>query len=215
MMTRPVRVAGGEEVDAGLAALCRGAGIDPQQLPPEARPAALQLAGQLLRESLLGLIELQQARSELRNRLGVDSAGADEAPSPLNLARGGVQDILARLLSRTSLRAGSVEALRDKFRELKSQDAALVGAMQAAVSEVLARFDPKELEERFSRSLRRASGTVPGRERYWELYAELYATLSQRTPAGFPHLFAETFARDFAVTMSELAPPRRGSFGGE
>ena len=215
MMTRPVRVANNDEPDAGLAALCRGAGIDPLQLPAEARPAALQLAGQLLRESLLGLIELQQARGELRNRLGVDAGGADESSAPLNLSRGSVQEILVRLLSRTSVRAGSVDALRDRFRELKSQDAATLAAMQAAVTEVLARFAPAELEERFARSVRRGAATVPGRERYWELYAELYATLSQRTPAGFPHLFTETFARDFAVRMSALVPPRRGGFGGE
>jgi type VI secretion system FHA domain protein len=213
MMTRPVRVAAGEETEAGLAALCRGAGIDPQQLPPEARPAALQLAGQLLREALLGLIELQNTRGELRNRLGVDTAGADEVGSPLNLSRGSVQDILTRLLSRTAVRAGSVEALRERFRELKSQDAATLAAMQAAVSEVFARFAPQELEERFTRSVRRGPG--PGRERYWELYADMYATLALRTPAGFPHLFAESFARDFAARMSELAPPRRGGFGGE
>ena len=96
MMTRPIRVERDDrserpaapaarpaaydgDVEPGLAALCRGAGIDPRTLPPEARAAALQLAGQLLRESILGLMELQQGRSELRNRLGVGVAGADGA----------------------------------------------------------------------------------------------------------------------------------------
>jgi type VI secretion system FHA domain protein len=215
MMTRPVRVTRDNvDVEPGLAAFCRGAGIDPQQLPPEARAAALQLAGQMLRESLLGLLELQQGRAELHNRLGV-AAGGDEAQSPLNLSRGSVQDILTRLLSRTAMRAGSVDALRDKFRELKGQNAATLAAMQAALTELLARFSPVELEERFGRSARRGAVPPAGRERYWDLYCELYATLAQCAPEGFPHLFAETFARDFDARMSELAPPRRGSFGGE
>ena len=217
MMTRPVRISGDAgELDPGLAALCRGAGIEPQQLAPAARAAALQLAGQLLRESLLGLMELDQGRGELGNRLGVATASPEEAQPALNLSRGSVQDILTRLLSRPAMRAGSVDALRDKFRELKSQNAATLAAMQAALDELLARFSPAELEERFARSARRGVTQLPGsKERYWELYAELYATLSQRTAAGFPHLFAETFARDFDTRMSELAPPRRGSFGGE
>jgi type VI secretion system FHA domain protein len=216
MMTRPVRVTrDNADVEPGLAAFCRGAGIDPQQLAPEARAAALQLAGQMLRESLLGLMELQQGRAELRNRLGVSAAGADDVQSPLNLSRGSVQDILTRLLSRTSMRAGSVDALRDKFRELKGQNAATLAAMQSALTELLTRFSPAELEERFGRSARRGMPQPPGKERYWELYNELYATLAQLAPAGFPHLFAETFARDFDARMSELAPPRRGSFGSE
>src|ERR1700679_926553 len=37
------------DFDVGLTAFCRGAGIDPQNLTSEARGAALQLAGQLLR----------------------------------------------------------------------------------------------------------------------------------------------------------------------
>ena len=59
------------DVEAGLTAFCRGAGIDPRSISPEGRGAALHLAGQLLRESVLGLMDLNQGRSELRNRFRV------------------------------------------------------------------------------------------------------------------------------------------------
>ncbi len=232
MMTRPVKIERPEapertaavparaavfdgDVEASLAALCRGAGIDPRSLPPEARGAAMQLAGQLLREAVLGLMDLQQGRAELRNRLNVGTSGADEADSSMNLTQGSVQEILVRLLSRVSTRAGSVDAMRDKFRDLKAQNAAMVAAMQSALGEVLARFAPQELEERFERNARRGVFGAPGKGKYWEMYAELYATLAQRSPDGFPHLFAETFARDFEAKMRELGPSRRGSFGGD
>ncbi len=39
----------------GLQAFCRGAGIGPETLPVDAHARMLHLAGQLLRESLLGL----------------------------------------------------------------------------------------------------------------------------------------------------------------
>jgi type VI secretion system protein len=232
LMTRPVRVERPDpselslppaarpslyegEVEPGLAALCRGAGIEARSLPPEARAAAMQLAGQLLREAVLGLMDLQQGRSELRNRLGVAAGATEESASPLKLSQGGVQDILVRLLSRVSARAGSVDAMREKFRDQKAQNAAMVAAMQAALSEVLARFAPQELEERFQRTGRRGVFGAPDKGKYWDLYAELYASLTQRTPDGFPHLFAEAFAREFEGRMRELAAPRRSGLGGE
>jgi type VI secretion system protein len=231
MMTRPIKIERPEglqrnaapavratlhegDVDAGLAALCRGAGIDPRSLSTEARAAAMQLAGQLLREAVLGLMDLQQGRVELRNRLNVGTS-ADESESSLSLTQGSVQEILVRLISRVSARAGSVDAMREKFRDLKAQNAATVAAMQSALNEVLTRFAPQELEERFQRSAQRGVFGAPGKGKYWEMYTELYATLAQRSPDGFPHLFAETFARDFEARMRELSPPRRGSSGGE
>src|SRR5438552_959447 len=49
------------DFDAGLSAFCRGAGIDPRSISNDVRSAALQLAGQLLRESILGLMDLNHS----------------------------------------------------------------------------------------------------------------------------------------------------------
>jgi len=202
------------DFDVGLSAFCRGAGIDPKSVTPEARGAALQLAGQLLRESVLGLMDLNQGRSEFRNKFRIAAAAAEAPESPLNLARG-VDEALVRLLTTLSTRAGSVEAIRENFRELKAQNAAALAAMRTAFEEFLNRVDPKELEERFERAGKRGVFGGQSKAKYWDLYAELYSGLAQRPPDGFPHLFTETFAKAFEARMRALVPPRRTSFGGE
>ena len=68
------------DFDLGLAAFCRGAGIDPRNISSEARGAALQLAGQLLREAVLGLMDLNQGRNEFRNRFRMSAAGRRRRP---------------------------------------------------------------------------------------------------------------------------------------
>src|SRR5208282_5739133 len=108
------------DLEIGLSAFCRGAGIDPRTITPEARGAALQLAGQLLRESVLGLMDLTHSRNEFRNRFRISAPPNDGPDSPLNFS-GGVDEALVRLLTNLSLRAGSVEAIRDNFKELKAQ----------------------------------------------------------------------------------------------
>ncbi|MGO9935062.1 MAG: type VI secretion system-associated FHA domain protein TagH [Steroidobacteraceae bacterium] len=200
------------DFDIGLNALCRGAGIEPGSISTEARGAALQLAGQLLREAVLGLMDLNQGRSEFRNKFRIAPPAADAAESPLNFSKG-VDEALVRLLTTLSTRAGSVDAIRDNFRELKAQNSATLVATRAAFEEFLSRVDPKALEERFERASKRGVFGGQSNAKYWDLYTELFAGLAQRPADGFPHLFTETFAKAYEAKMRELNPPRRPSFG--
>jgi type VI secretion system protein len=233
MMTRPLKVEGARvegiaaaparapspvlfdgDFDVGLTTFCRGAGIDPLTISTEARAAALQLAGQLLRESVLGLMDLNQSRNEFRNRFRIPPPANDGPESPLNFSRG-VDEALVRLLTTTSTRAGSVEAIRRNFRELKAQNTATLSATRAAFEEFLGRVDPKELEERFERGTKRGVFGSQNKAKFWDLYAEMFAGLVQRPADGFPHLFTETFAKAFEAKLRALVPPRRSSFGGD
>jgi type VI secretion system protein len=202
------------DFDIGLASFCRGAGIDPKSVTPEARGAALQLAGQLLREAVTGLMDLNQGRNEFRNKFRIAAPAAEASESPLNLSRG-VDEALVRLLTTVSTRAGSVEAIRENFRELKAQNAASLTAMRAAFEEFLNRVDPKELEERFERAGKRGVFGGQSKAKYWDLYAEMFSGLAQRPADGFPHLFIETFAKAYEAKLRALVPPRRTTFGGE
>ncbi len=230
MMTRPLKVEGGAapetparaaspalyegDFDLGLAAFCRGAGIDPRSLSGEARNGALQLAGQCLREAVLGLMDLNQSRNDFRNRFRISPPAADGAESPLNFSKG-VDEALIRLLTTLSTRAGSVEAIRENFRELKATNTASLAATHAAFEEFLSRLNPTELEERFERATKRGVFKTQNKGRYWELYAEMFAGLSQRPADGFPHLFTETFAKAFEAKLRVLVPPRRTAFGAD
>jgi type VI secretion system protein len=233
MMTRPFKVAGQPtegvatpapaarssnpalydgDFDVGLNAFCRGAGIDPRAFTAETRGAALQLAGQLLREAVLGLMDLNQSCNEFRNRFRISPPANDGPESPLNFSRG-VDEALVRLLTTLSTRAGSVEAIRQNFRELKAQNAASLAATRAAFEEFLGRVNPAELEERFERATKRGVFGSQNKGKYWELYAEMFAGLAQRPADGFPHLFTETFAKTYEAKLRTLVPPRRSSFG--
>jgi type VI secretion system protein len=202
------------DFDIGLAAFCRGAGIEPRSINSDARNAVLQLAGQLLRESVLGLMDLNQGRLEFRNKFRMQPPPVDPSESPLNFSRG-VDEALVRLLNTLSTRAGSVEAIRQNFRELKAQNSATLVATRAAFEEFLGRVDPKELEERFEKAAKRGVFGGQGKAKYWDLYAELFSGLVQRPADGFPHLFTEAFAKAFEAKVRVLVPPRRSGFGAD
>jgi type VI secretion system protein len=202
------------DLEPALAVFCRGAGIDPSTITGAARNAALHLAGQLLRESVLGLMDLNHSRNEFRSRFRIAPPPEQGPESPLNLSRG-VDEALVRLLNTTSARAGSVDAVREVFRELKAQSGASLAAMRAAFEEFLERVDPKQLEERFERAGKRGVFGAQNKGKYWDMYTEMFPGLAQRPEDGFPHIFTETFAKAYDAKLRTLVPPRRTTFGAD
>jgi type VI secretion system FHA domain protein len=207
---RPKRVAesSSAEASSGLEALCRGAGIDPASLPADQQNALLTLAGQMLRESVLGLMESLKGRSDVKSRMRLNQTTIQPGENnPLKFSAS-VDEAVLKLFDPHSTRyLGPIEALRESFADVRAHQTALVGAIQAAVDELMNRIEPAELQERFDRGLKR--GPLLGatnKMKYWDLYTEFYQVLNQRGEQGLPTLFSEEFARTYA---EKVAPKKK------
>ncbi|HEU5137401.1 MAG TPA: type VI secretion system-associated FHA domain protein TagH [Steroidobacteraceae bacterium] len=175
----------------GLQAFCRGAGIGPETLPVDAHSRMLHLAGQLLRESLLGLKESNRSQQEQRNRLRVSyqKSPGDLRPS---LERHSVDELIQELLkAHDSRRFDAVQWLRESFAGGRRHDNAMIEAMRTAFADFVGRLDPRDLATRFERSARRK--TMGN----WELYGDFYRSLCEMQPGTLPHIFVETFAQHY------------------
>jgi type VI secretion system protein len=187
---------------SGLQAFCRGAGIAAETLPVDAHARMLHLAGQLLRESLLGLKESNRTQQEQRNQLHVtyQKEPGDLTPS---LDRHSVDELIQDLLkAHDSRRFDAVHWLREAFGTARRHDDALVQAMHAAFIDFLGRLDPRDLAARFERSARRK--TMGN----WELYGDFYRSLCEMQSGALPHIFVETFAQNYetAARASDGGP---------
>ena len=179
------------DVQSGLQAFCRGAGIGAETLPVDAHSRMLHLAGQLLRESLLGLKESHRTQQEQRNQLRVtyQKEPTDLLPS---LDRHSVEELIQELLkAHDSRRFDAVQWLRESFADGRRHDDAMVEAMRAAFVDFIGRLDPLDLATRFERSARRK--TMGN----WELYGDFYRSLCEMQPDTLPHIFVETFAQNY------------------
>ncbi len=191
--------------NTGVEAFCRGAGIDPTALPSDAQHALLTVAGQMLREVVLGLMEALKGRADLKNRLRLNQTTIQPAENnPLKFSAS-VDEALVKLLDAHSSRyLGPVESIRNSFTDLRTHQSALSSAIQAAIDELMNRIEPGELQERFDRGLKR--GAILGaanRMKYWDLYIEFYQALNQRNEQGLPVLFAEELARTYAERAAQ------------
>jgi len=193
----PTQPAQGVDNTPGLQAFCRGAGIGAETLPVDAHSRMLHLAGQLLRESLLGLKESHRSQQEQRNQLRVNyqKEPTDLLPS---LDRHSVEELIQELLkAHDSRRFDAVQWLRESFAGGRRHDDAMVEAMRAAFVDFIGRLDPTDLATRFERSARRK--TMGN----WELYGDFYRSLCEMQPENLPHIFVETFAQNYEQKARE------------
>ena len=192
---------------AAIQAFFRGAGLDPTPLTGEQATAAMVLAGQLLREMVLGLISSQQHRQEQRDRFNLeDTALTPVEQNPFRVAES-VDDALKRLFGPRSTRFLSpLEAVRGTFADLARHEQATQVAMQDALADFLRRLAPEVMEQQFADSMSHSGGALTGdvRERQWQMYSDLYRILAQAGPDGLPHAFAEEFTKAYDVANAEL-----------
>jgi len=185
-----------QELWPGLAALCKGAGIDPRALPPEARASALAQAGQLLRETLVGFSELARTRADFAGEFNIVSgARRRDATSPL-LQLAAVEQILELLLAgRGPGDSRAIDEVRSQFARARHHEIAIAAAMREAVSALMQKLDPDELEQQLGR---RPAGAGPDLQaRLWERYRELFRATAQSGDAGLPAAFLAAFARAY------------------
>ena len=154
-------------------------------LTPEAQSMLPLLAGQLLREVVVGLTDTLRARPEtpaagtpLQRHAGRQQPAAhvDEhragAAAPVRIARPSVRRTCRRAARRAAGHQGS--------RSPPRQD-----AMRAGLQAMLEQLAPTNVADQFEhgRSRALAPGQDP-RPKYWEHYGEFYRVLTQQGPDG-------------------------------
>jgi type VI secretion system protein len=184
---------------------CRGAGVDMGALNTESQSTVMTLAGQMLREAILDLMEVLKTGPELAPP---EVPGA--AVNPIK-SSASVEDVLRRLIQARGMRQlGAIEALRDAFGEIRDQRTACDHAALAAVNDLIKRVDPLELQDRFDRGLKRTNTPQAAyKGKYWDLFVEFYPLVNQRDPRNSPAVYADEFARKYSEKLAELRQRRR------
>jgi type VI secretion system FHA domain protein len=180
LQSRAANIALADDTSGGLQAFCRGAGLDPQRLPPDAHARLLHLAGLILREALVGLKDLDRAQHEARSRFGIEIAEPDDSRPALS--RSTIEDLLIDVLSQhESRRIDALQWMRDSVERAKAHETSWEQAMRAAFIEFIRELDPLELDARFKQA-------------NWDIYRTFYRSLTEMSGEKLPHRFVEAFA---------------------
>jgi type VI secretion system protein len=192
-----------DDVQGGLDAFCRGAGIEPAQLPEGAQVRLLHLAGRLFREALVGFKEIERTRADTRNRYRIELPPAQSDDPRPSFANSVVETLLIALFVQHEGRAlDSVHWLREMVSEAKLHENAVAQATRAAFSEFLGRLDPAELAARFERAARKGKARAADKAQYWDLFTTFYRNLIEMPADHLPHTFVEAFAAAYREALA-------------
>jgi type VI secretion system FHA domain protein len=190
-----------------VTAFLQAAGVDPATVAPETAGAL----GRILRTVVQGVIEVLQARAELKNEFRLPLTRIRTAENnPLKFAVN-AEDALNSLLGRRNpAYLAPVEAFEDAFDDIRFHQMAMLAGMRAGFEQALRRFDPQRLQEVFDKRVKRGGLLqMTTKPRYWELYAAEFRELTQDPDDAFKHLFGEVFAGAYEQQLEELKRSRR------
>jgi type VI secretion system protein ImpI len=185
----------------------KAAGLQPADLAAAQPEEAMQSAGRLLRELLIGLADVIQTRGRVRDALRL-AQGLNRpliTSTPPNASQA-----LKQLLGERKGDAPPDEAIRAALLDVKNHQQALFKAMVHALRDFTERFDPDELRGRFDRGLRRSPLlATTNRFKYWELYEESYQTLTQHNEGSpLPQIMTNELSRAYEEELQNLQQGR-------
>jgi type VI secretion system FHA domain protein len=198
----PAAVAESDLLDAFLAGL--GTGELPRDPAEQAR--LMQGAGLLLRSMTEGLMQCMMARSRFKSELRVEMTTIRSTRNNPFKFSGSPEDALDHLLFRPG--RGFMpprEAATEAFGDVQRHEMAIVAGLRGALRALLARMEPKRLEEGF-RHHSVVDNLLPmaRKAKYWELFTETYEQIAADAADDFLHLFGEAFKGAYEEQVSRL-----------
>jgi type VI secretion system FHA domain protein len=191
-----------------LNSMLRAAGVDPQGVSPEVAATL----GQILKLVVQGTIDVLRAREEVKTqfRLAVTRVQASDN-NPLTFAVD-ADDAINSLLNRHNAAfLPPLEAFQRAFDDIRAHQVAMLAGMRAGFENLMARFDPQQLQEQFDKQAKRGGLLgVRGTPKYWEFYADFFAGLRGDREDAFRRLFGEEFSLAYEKQI-ELLKRSRGS----
>jgi len=196
--------------------LVEAMGIKVQNLTDEKITEINVRAGEVIRESVKGLMQVLSSRSSIKNefRMNVTTIQPVEN-NPLKFSVN-VDDALENMfVKQGNAYKKPVEAVREGFDGVAEHQIAIIAGIRAAFRGVVERFDPITLEQRFSKQ--KKGGLIPGSQkaRNWDLYGEYFSELVGDMDNSFQYLFGDEFVQAYEDQLRKLAMARKSKSNAE
>ena len=169
-----------------------------------------QTVGELIRETISGLMQVLSSRSTVKNefRMNVTTIQPVEN-NPLKFSAN-IEDALENMFLRESQAYKKpVEAVREGFQGIAEHQVAILAGIRAAFRGVIEKFDPITLEQRFEKYRKAGLLQVVNKGKNWDSYKEYYNELVNDMDNSFQHLFGYDFVQAYEDQLFKISSSRR------
>lgn len=189
-----------------LAAFARGAGLESGVLGGVDEAVFFEQVGKMMLEFTDGLVQTLSGRTHIKSEFRLDQTmirPVENNPFKFSTSTSGT---LQQLLSKSNpAYMSGIDAIKEGFDDVNAHQMAVVAGMEAALQDILKRFNPKMLETRLeSDSI--LDNILPGgkKAKYWEMFKLLFDQIAGEAEDDFQQLFGRKFSRAYEQQLSRL-----------
>jgi len=194
----------------GWQAFLAGTGIALEQV--RSKPVEMLFsAGAVLRQMVVGLVLMVEARARAKAQLGLQGTSLElDGNNPLKFIRSPDRALLQLLESPERGFMTAARAVEDAYQDLQAHQMATLGAMRGALSDTLARFSPAAIRQRqkgaswIAKLLPRAHDAA-----LWQSYEHEFEGVVRGADEAFMDVFSKEFRAAYEFHISEMNVRRR------
>lgn len=191
-----------------LQAFLTGAGLSNPDKPIDLTPQLMNQIGQLLRMSTQGTLDLLLARALMKREMRAElTMIKPRENNPLKLSPN-VEAALMHLLFPKAREQGfmpPLQAMKDAYNDLRSHQFGFMAGMRAALSGILERFNPHQLEKRLGqKKLVDAVFSLNRKANLWDMFTDRYDDISREAEEDFHVLFSKEFLRAYEAQIAKF-----------
>lgn len=169
-----------------------------------------QVVGELVRETVTGMMQVLSSRSTIKNefRMNVTTIQPVEN-NPLKFSANTDDAIENMFIKDGNAYKKPVEAIKEGFEGIAEHQVAILAGIRTAFKGVINRFDPETLEKRFEQFNKPLM--IPGMSKVknWDSYKQYYKELVDDMDNSFQHLFGYEFVQAYEEQLQKLAIARK------
>ena len=180
-----------------------GAGLPHARLNEDQLPEIMANVGAIFRETVRGLMEILLARGDIKGEFRLDRTAIGPVENnPLKTPPGQPplrpeEVMILLLIGQKDAYMSPVQAVREGFNDIKAHQLAVMAGIQSALTRLLERFDPHNLENRLQTYLLLIHLARIRKAKYWDLFTNEYQTIAREAEDDFNELFGDEFARAY------------------
>jgi FHA domain-containing protein len=192
-------------------AFLEGAGVPEGTLARELTPEAMRELGTLVREAVAGAMSLIAVRQITKREIGAElTMIVATRNNPLKFLPTPEAAMMQILGPRMPGFMAPVDSMADAFEDLRAHEVGVIAGTRAAFTEVLRRFDPKELEQRLGKG-GLLDGILPGHRdaKLWELFVARFQEVYKDAQDDFDSLYGLAFTQAYEAEVRRARAARR------
>ena len=170
----------------------------------------LHSMGQVFRQTAQGMMELLRARGNIKSEFHIERTMVGPMQNnPLKILPTVDDAMHAMLLRRDKTWIPADRAIDEGFDDLRAHELAVMAGMQAALTHLLAAFDPARLEQELGQNSTWSNLLAGGRKaRHWDAFTALYSKIAAKAEDDFQELFRKEFSRAYQIQLQKLSRDR-------